>query len=74
MRLLRSQRVPPRHTFQSRYYHVVMATEAEVIAKERKALMKLMDSAAHRIPKREVDENLLIATWNIAQFSNKKHE
>jgi exonuclease III len=49
-----------------------MPTEAEIIAQERKALMKLMDTQPHFIPRREVDENIVIATWNIAQFSNKK--
>ncbi len=49
-----------------------MPTEKETIAQERIALMDLMDGAHHRIPRREVDENILIATWNIAQFSNKK--
>ena len=49
-----------------------MLSEAEIIAKERQALMKLMDSDPHRIPRREIDENVLIASWNIAQFSNKK--
>jgi endonuclease/exonuclease/phosphatase family metal-dependent hydrolase len=49
-----------------------MADSALQIAKERKALMKLMDAGAFRIPKREVDENIIIATWNIQQFSNKK--
>lgn len=43
-----------------------------VIAQERKALMKLMDESPFRIPKRQVDENILIATWNLQQFSNKK--
>jgi endonuclease/exonuclease/phosphatase family metal-dependent hydrolase len=49
-----------------------MPGEAEIIARERIALMKLMDEKPHRIPRREVDENVLIASWNIAQFSNKK--
>ncbi len=49
-----------------------MPTDALVIAKEKKALMGLMDTAPYRIPRREVDENLLIATWNIAQFTNSK--
>ena len=49
-----------------------MPTEAEIIAKEREALMKLMDTGSTQIPRRQVDENVLIATWNIAQFSNKK--
>ena len=45
-----------------------MPSQAEIIAKERQDLMNLLDS----IPRQEVDENILIATWNIAQFSNKK--
>lgn len=49
-----------------------MPNLTNIIAKERLALMKLMDNAPHRIPRREIDENVLIATWNIAQFSNKK--
>jgi len=49
-----------------------MPTEAEIIAAERLALMSLMDTGTHRIPRREVDENVLIASWNIAQFSNTK--
>lgn len=49
-----------------------MADSALQIAKERKALMKLMDAGAFQIPKREVDENIIIATWNIQQFSNNK--
>ena len=44
------------------------------IAKERQALMKLMDEEPFRIPRRKVDENILIATWNIQQFSNKKSQ
>jgi len=44
----------------------------KVIAKERQALMKLMDSGPYAIPKRQIDENILIATWNIQQFSNNK--
>lgn len=49
-----------------------MPTDAQTIAKERKALMKLMDEGPNRIPQREVDQNVIIATWNIAQFSGKK--
>ena len=45
-----------------------MPSEAQIIAKERKALMKLLNE----IPLRALDENVLIASWNIAQFSNKK--
>ena len=41
-------------------------------AQERLALMDLMSSGDHKIPSRQVDENLLIATWNIQQFSEKK--
>ena len=36
--------------------------------------MKLMDEEPFRIPRRKVDENILIATWNIQQFSNKKSQ
>ena len=49
-----------------------MPTQKQIIAKERKALMKLMDKGEFAIPSREVDVNLLIASWNIAQFSNTK--
>jgi exonuclease III len=49
-----------------------MSNEKEIIAKERKDLMDLMDTDPYRIPRREIDENIIIATWNIAQFSNKK--
>lgn len=49
-----------------------MPDQAEMMARERQALMDLMDKAPHRIPRREIDENILIASWNIAQFSNKK--
>ena len=41
-------------------------------ARERLALMKLMDEGEYAIPLRQVDENLLIATWNIQQFTGKK--
>ena len=49
-----------------------MPSESEVIAQERLTLMDLMDKEPHRIPRREVEDNILIATWNIAQFSEKK--
>jgi endonuclease/exonuclease/phosphatase family metal-dependent hydrolase len=42
------------------------------IASERKNLMNLMDKGEFAIPKRQVDENILIATWNIQKFGNKK--
>ncbi len=43
-----------------------------IMARERKGLMELMDEGPYRIPPRKVDENLLIATWNIRHFSNRK--
>lgn len=49
-----------------------MSNSDILIASERKALMDLMDHGDYAIPNRRVDENLLIATWNIQQFSNKK--
>jgi exonuclease III len=49
-----------------------MPANSVLIAKEREALMKLMDQGDFAIPNRRVDENLLLATWNIQQFSNKK--
>ena len=45
-----------------------MPTEPQIIAAERQALMGLLAE----IPLRSVDENVVIASWNIAQFSNKK--
>ena len=45
-----------------------MPTESQIIAAERQALMGLLSE----IPLRSVDENVVIASWNIAQFSNKK--
>lgn len=42
------------------------------IAKERQALQQLMNDGKYKIPNRKVDENILIATWNIQQFSNNK--
>ena len=41
-------------------------------AQERLDLMKLMDDSEYKVPKREIDENIIIATWNIQQFSEKK--
>ena len=41
-------------------------------AQERLVLMNLMDNGDYKIPSRRVDENLLLATWNIQQFSEKK--
>lgn len=52
-----------------------MPSNDVVIAKERKALMDLMDGKSHdgafRVAGRRVDETILIATWNIQQFSNR---
>lgn len=45
-----------------------MPTEKQIIAAERRALMGLLSS----VPLRSVDENVVIASWNIAQFSDKK--
>lgn len=47
-------------------------TDTQLEAKERLDLMKLMDVGYYKIPKREVDESIIIATWNIQQFSEKK--
>ncbi len=49
-----------------------MSASKVTIAKERKALMKLMDKGTYAIPERKVDVNIVIATWNIQHFSNKK--
>ncbi len=51
-----------------------MPVSAATIAKERKDLMALMDSGPYRVPPRQVDVNLVIATWNIEQFSNRHSE
>jgi exonuclease III len=49
-----------------------MPTEAEkLVAEERKALMKLMDTEPYKVPSRKINENLVIATWNVQQFSNR---
>jgi endonuclease/exonuclease/phosphatase family metal-dependent hydrolase len=49
-----------------------MAADSVQIAKERKELMQLMDEGKYKVPNRRIDENLLIATWNIQQFGNQK--
>lgn len=49
-----------------------MPSETVTIARERQALKDMMDSGPFKIPSRRVDENILIATWNIQQFSNNK--
>ena len=43
-----------------------------IIAKERQDLMKLMSEGPFKVPSRKLNENLIIATWNIQQFSNNK--
>ena len=49
-----------------------MPADSVQIATERKDLMKLMDEGEYAIPNRRIDENLLLANWNIQQFSNRK--
>ena len=49
-----------------------MAADSVQIAKERQELMQLMDEGKYKVPNRRIDENLLIATWNIQQFGNQK--
>jgi endonuclease/exonuclease/phosphatase family metal-dependent hydrolase len=46
--------------------------DSVIEAQERLNLMDLMDHGDYRVPHRQVDENLLLATWNIQQFSEKK--
>jgi len=46
--------------------------DSVVEATERLALMNLMDGDEYKVPKREVDENLMVATWNIRNLSEKK--
>lgn len=48
-----------------------MPTSAETIAAERVELMRVMDTQPYKIPSRRLNENLIIATWNIEQFSNR---
>lgn len=49
-----------------------MPNAETLIAKERKALMKLMDEGPFKVPSRRLNENLILATWNIQQFSDNK--
>ena len=51
-----------------------MSETDRIIATERRELMNLMDSGDYAIPSRKINENLLIATWNIQQFTNKKSQ
>jgi len=48
------------------------STNSIITAGERLNLMELMDTDPFKIPSRSVDENLIIATWNIQHFSEKK--
>ena len=50
-----------------------MPNKEVLIAKERKALMDLMDGPS-KVSNRKVDENIVIATWNIQQFGEKKED
>ena len=49
-----------------------MPNSATIIAKERHDLMNLMSEGPFKVPSRKLNENLVIATWNIQQFSNNK--
>ena len=49
-----------------------MPDSAVVIAQERVALMELMDTGSFKVPSRKLNENLVIASWNIQHFSNNK--
>ncbi len=49
-----------------------MANDVITIAKERQQLKHLMDKDDYKVPNRRIDENLLIATWNIEQFGRTK--
>ena len=52
-----------------------MKTEQKwIIARERRELMHLMDRPPTKIPNRRVDENLIIASWNIRNFGAKKSD
>lgn len=52
-----------------------MSADAVLVAREREALMKLLDGDSHggnfAVPARSVDVNMIIATWNIQHFSNR---
>ncbi len=47
-----------------------MPSEQHIIATERRQLLTLLND----IPLRSVDENVVMASWNIAQFSDKKKQ
>ncbi len=48
-----------------------MANQNVLIASERQTLMNLMDTGTYAIPSRRVDENIMIATWNIQHFGSR---
>jgi endonuclease/exonuclease/phosphatase family metal-dependent hydrolase len=54
----------------------VMSDEILIVAEERKALMKMLDDegSEFNIPSRKLNENLIIATWNVQQFSDNKSD
>lgn len=57
-----------------------MPNEDVLVAQERLNLMKLMDGElkiagqTYQVPNRRIDENLLIATWNIQNLGNNKSD
>ena len=51
-----------------------MSESKVVIARERQELQRLMDEGPYAIPSRKLDENIIIATWNIQHFSNNKSQ
>lgn len=57
---------------------IIIPTEetalVKTIAEERSELMKMMDKNPYKIPNRRIDENILIATWNIQHLSNNKSD
>lgn len=48
-----------------------MPSTDQIVAAERQNLMTLMDAGPYKVPSRKLNENLVIATWNIQQFSNR---
>ena len=48
-----------------------MPTATETIALERQALMRVMDTQPYTVLSRKLNENLIIASWNITHFSNR---
>ena len=48
-----------------------MPTATETIALERQALMRVMDTQPYTVLSRKLNENLIIASWNIKHFSNR---